>query len=491
MSYESGVYPIDPVGEDQARLQLRPSISRGFGSDFLNLRLSVERGDRRRDISRCPEMGLRMACSNLGFLCRRTRIFVLAAILLIPSVPAWAGTSRSERMTFQRSIADKRAELHQKYKKIPRKKTKYVIVHTSEAGLGSTLNSVLKGKRVRGGRTGGGHTHYVIARNGRTYRILDKRYIADHAGTSMWKGETNISKVSLAIELVGYHYTSVTKQQYRSIGILIDILSDAYGLNDRAVLTHSQIAYGKPNRWVRTYHRGRKKCAKNFDRGKAGLGPTWPYDPDVRAGRLNADPKLAAIFYAHRKDAALLIGSNTITPSNPAWSIAGEDYDDHATLYRLPNGRLIPGNEIENRIGWNRLPEKTVVLLNQSETPLAAANQGPVKTISDGLTAWALAGPAYHHGTTFYFFPEGVLKSGQQINDWDDLPSNTMVIIGYLPPQRVTAKKPPVRIAGNRYDYSETLYYFPDGRLIAGDQIKDFSCLPRGTQLFLPSREPI
>ncbi len=246
-------------------------------------------------------MGLRMVFPRLGFLCRTTFVSVLAAISLTLWVPAWAGYSRSERTAFQRSIVDKRAELHRQYKKILRKKTKYIIVHTSEAGLTSTLNSVLKGKCVRRGRTIGGHAHYVIARNGRTYRTLDKRHIADHAGTSMWKGETNISKVSLAIELVGYHRTSVTRQQYRSIGILIDILSDEYGLNDRAVLTHSQIAYGKPNRWVRTHHRGRKQCAKNFDRGKAGLGRTWTYDPDVRAGRLTADPKLVTLFYAPGK----------------------------------------------------------------------------------------------------------------------------------------------------------------------------------------------
>jgi len=201
-----------------------------------------------------------MAFLSLGFRCRTTLIAFLVALFVIPSVPGLAGHTRSERRTFQRSIVDKRSELNRCFKKSPRKKTKYIIVHTSEAGLRSTLNSVSRGKRVRKSRTCGGHAHYVIARNGRTYRILGKRYVADHAGTSMWKGETDISKVSLAIELVGYHYTSVTKQQYRSIGILIDILCGVYGLNDRAVLTHSQIAYGKPNRWVRAYHRGRKRC---------------------------------------------------------------------------------------------------------------------------------------------------------------------------------------------------------------------------------------
>ncbi len=473
----------DLLGEDLALVLCCEKLKMLGGQ-----KLQEKKEDRQTPLT--PIKRLRKAFPRLGFLCRTWLNLLPAAIFLIPSAPGWAGHTRSEGVAFQRSIVDKRSELNRRYKKIPRKKTKYIIVHTSEAELKSTVNSVLKGKRVRKGRTDGGHAHYVIARNGRTYRILDKRYIADHAGTSMWKGETNLSKVSLAVELVGYHYTPVTKQQYRSIGILIEILSDVYGLNDQAVLTHSQIAYGKPNRWVRASHRGRKKCAKNFDRTKAGLGPTWPYDPDVRAGRLKADRQLAAVFYAPGKEEALLIGSNTITPSNSAWSIAGEDYDDPATLYRLPNGRVIRGDEIESRIGWNRLPEKTVVLLNQAEIPLADAGQGPIKIISDGLTAWDLAGPAYRHANTFYFFPEGTVKSGRQINDWDDLPANARVIMGYQPPCRVTAEKPPVRIAGHRYDHSDTLYYFTDGRLIAGDQIKDFNRLPIGVHVFLPSREP-
>ncbi|NIP23136.1 MAG: N-acetylmuramoyl-L-alanine amidase, partial [Phycisphaerae bacterium] len=97
------------------------------------------------------------------------------------------------------------------------------------------------------------------------------------AGISMWDGETDISKVSIGIELVGYHYTPITEDQYRAVGLLIDILQDVYELDDKAVLTHSQVAYGPPNRWHRKNHRGRKRCAKNFIRAKAGLGPTWSH----------------------------------------------------------------------------------------------------------------------------------------------------------------------------------------------------------------------
>ncbi|MBC8247476.1 MAG: N-acetylmuramoyl-L-alanine amidase, partial [Deltaproteobacteria bacterium] len=228
------------------------------------------------------------------------------------SEEAQAAFSRADRIAFQRSIRDRRYKLHRRYKKVRREQTKYIIVHTSEAGLRSTLNVISTGKIFRrGGRTYGGHAHYVIARNGRTYRTLDKNYRADHAGLSMWNGETDISDVSIGIELVGYHYTPITKKQYWSLGILIDILKDVYHLDDRAVLTHSQVAYGKPNRWVKRNHRGRKKCAKNFERRKADLVQAWSYDPDVRAWRLKADRKLNAIYYRRRVAVTSRIGSNT------------------------------------------------------------------------------------------------------------------------------------------------------------------------------------
>ena len=250
----------------------------------------------------------------------------LAFLLNLPSLSA--ADTRADRQSFQRSIVDFRSRLNPDFKKVKRKKTRYIIVHTSELGLKLTQRVVLKGKRFRNGRsTNGGHAHYVIARNGRTYRILDKKYEADHAGLSMWNGETDISKISIGIELVGHHHASISESQYRSVGILIDILQGVYGMNDRAVLTHSQVAYGKPNRWFRKNQRGRKRCAKNFIRAKAEVGPTWTYDPDVRSGRLLPDPQLSQIFYGRREYYAKIDDTNIIVRSNTAWSIAREDYD--------------------------------------------------------------------------------------------------------------------------------------------------------------------
>jgi len=323
--------------------------------------------------------------------------------------------SRSELGRFQKSIIDHRAKLNRRFRKIPRKKTEYIIVHTSEGGLDSALRVISKGKVGRGRRlTPGGHAHYVIARNGKTYRTLDKKYVADHAGESMWNGVTDISKISLSIELVGYHSEEITQKQYRSLELLLDQLQKIYGLKDRQVLTHSQVAYGEPNRWIREDHRGRKSCARNLDRAKAGLGATWAFDPDVRSGRLAADADLADIYYRRE-----------------------------------------------------------------------AVDDGPVKTLGSGLTAWTLAGADYKEQTTIYIFPDGKIKTGRQISDWDDLPAETRLIVGYRGPYRIARDNPPIRIAGTRYDDQDTVYLFPDSSLRTGDSIGNFRSLPKGVSIFI------
>ena len=419
------------------------------------------------------------------------RIIIVAFIcitFLLNAPSSSTAVTQSERHNYQNSIVDYRSRLNPRFKKVKRKKTKYIIVHTSELGLNTTLRVVSKGKRFRNGRrTYGGHTHYVIARNGRTYRILDKKYVADHAGRSMWNGETNLSKMSIGIELVGYHYAPISEKQYRSVGLLIDALQGIYNLDDREVLTHSQVAYGRPNRWFTKNHRGRKRCAKNFIRAKADLGSTWIDDPDVRAGRLMADAQLYDVFYRRNKIDPQPDEANSISKRNTAWVIAGEDYDSMTTIYKLPNGRLYTGDQIAEKIGWNRIPAKTVVLLNQESSVELLKDDGPVKTISDGITAWSLAGKSYNHKTTIYFLPSGRIKSGSIIDDWDDLPARTRLIIGYKGPYKLHKDQTAFRVAGFRYKDHKTIYYLPSRKLLSGNKIKDFSQLQSGTLVFLPA----
>ena len=421
-------------------------------------------------------------------ICRSLFHFFIALLffvsfLCLPS--SSTAYKKADYGNFQRSIVDYRSRLSPKFKKVKRRQTKYIIVHTSELGLKETLRVVSRGKQLRSGqRTDGGHIHYVIARNGRTYRILDKKYRADHAGISMWDGETDISNVSIGIELVGYHYAPITDHQYRSVGLLIDILQDAYGLDDQAVLTHSQVAYGSPNRWHKKKHRGRKRCAKNFIHARAGVGLIWTDDPDVRAGRLAADVQLSKIFYDERELYAE--EGNIITKSNTAWRIAGEDFDSSTTVYKFPDGRIYTGDQISDSPGWDKIPSKTMVLLNQETSFDELKSESLIKTITDGLTAWSFAGKEYNRETTIYFLPSGEIKLGSAISDWDDLPTSTKLIIGYRGPYRLHQNRTAYRIAGLKYKDQKTIYFLPPKKLLAGNEIENFNHLPSGTLIFLP-----
>ncbi len=394
---------------------------------------------------------------------------------------------------FQANIIDHRNRVNPAFKKVPRKQTRYIIVHTSELGLSATLRVVARGKRLAGGRgTPGGHANYVIARNGDTYRILDKQFRADHAGLSMWDGRQDISSVSIGIELVGYHNAPLTDAQYRAAALLIKILQKVYGLDDQAVLTHSQIAFGRPNPWFSKDHRGRKRCAKNFDRSRAGLGPTVGHDPDVRAGRLLPDPYLAELFYSPGPAVAARVAAtgpvpNLISRERTAWAIAGEEYDHPTTVYVLPGGRRLTGDQIADAVGWHLVPVHTRVLLNQElQAAEAAAPEYPVKIITDRMTAWSHAGPAYAFDSTFYFLPSGAVRPGSRIADWDDLPLNTRLIVGYQGPFVINTENTAYRIAGQKYKKPTTVYHLPPGEVKTGDEIPDFATLPKGSALYLP-----
>ena len=435
-------------------------------------------------MDRCVYMMDRRVQYNKKFV-----VIIFICVFFFFNLPSLsAALTLTERYNFQRSIVDLSSRLNPRYKRVHRKKTKFIIVHTSELGLKTTLRVVSKGKHLRNGRrTNGGHAHYVIARNGRTYRILNKKYVADHAGRSMWNGQRDISQISIGIELVGYHYAPISEKQYRSASMLIDILQDVYDLNDRSVLTHSQVAYGLPNRWFKKVHRGRKRCAKNFIRTKAGLGSSWPYDPDVRAGRLMADAQLSDVFYGQHNTDPQPEEANVISKRNTAWAIAGEDYDSSTTVYKFPNGRQYTGDQIADEVGWNSVPAKTVVLLNHESSFELLKDENLIKTITNGITAWSLAGKLYNNDMTIYFLPSGQIMPGSMINDWDDLPAKTRLIIGYKGPYKLSKDRTAFRIAGFKYKDQKTIYYLPSKKLLSGNEIRDFSQLPIGTYIFLPA----
>ncbi|MBN2383394.1 N-acetylmuramoyl-L-alanine amidase [bacterium] len=400
--------------------------------------------------------------------------FVLIWMVIQPVTASQAGLK----------MIDYRSKINRHFSKEKRSKTDFIIVHTSEASLESTLKTVSQGKMLGKRRlSSGGHAHYVIAREGTVYRILDKKYRAHHAGLSRWNGIENLNECSIGIELVAYHTGSITDAQYQSLKELLQIVQRVYSVPDRNVLTHCQVAYGRPNKWFQQNHRGRKRCAMNFERSRVGLKDRWTYDPDVRAGTLAEDPVLASVLYSVQPRIAFDVHNTVISKENTAWTIAGGDYDSYSTIYRLPDGRLIRGDQIENTIGWNRLPPGTEVKLDQAlET--ATASPGPVFLLSGDVTAWSVAGPKYKDASTYYVFPNGHYLSGDRIEDWDDLPDGTQMIVDFEAPQEISLQNTPYSLVGRDYKSARVVYLIPGKLLQSGDTISNFTELPQGTLLF-------
>jgi len=411
------------------------------------------------------------------------------------------------------NIVDYRKYLNKKFKKKKRKSTKYIIIHTSEAGKISTLRTLSDGKRVgRKKRTKGGHANYAVLRNGRIYRILSRKYKANHAGLSMWNGLKNLSYHSIGIELVGYHYGKITFEQYRSLTPLIKELQNIYKIPDKNILTHSQVSFGKPNLWFKNNHRGRKRCALNFNRARAGLVGRWTYDPDVRSKRLTSDYQTKKVFYseyntnmvkispnrtekilktAKIEEAVkqeLVTSSNIISAENTAWNIAGEDYNDSETIYILPDGKRVRGDFAGSKIGWSNIPSGTKVILHQPKTIKDSDN--PVKIISGDFTAWSYAGKEYKNRSTFYILPNGKIKNGTRIKDWDSLPSGVKMIVNYIGPYPLgsTKGKTAWGIAGKYFNKKETVYVIPGIGVVTGDKMRSFNNLPKYSKLFLKRR---
>ena len=374
-------------------------------------------------------------------------------------------------------VVDYQNHLPRSFKKRLRKSTRFIVLHSTESGLRSALRTLSRR----------GHSNYLVARNGTIYRILDKKYRSHHAGLSMWNGLRDISSHSIGIELVGYHNDPFTAAQYESLKWLIEVMQRVYKIPDHHVLEHYRVAYGRPNRWVKRPHRGRKKDPGvfNFSRAMAGLDSKDPrnsilYDPDVRAGRLIPDPDIdiARVRLVDRgkyDQAVAQLSEHVITKNNSAWRIARGEYNAATTVYRFPKGTVMRGDEIRN---WDRMPVGTKIYLNRDRTEDVQAVTATVPVIVRGTTAFDIAGPAYRRSDTYYIFPKGTVKHGRQVRRWSRIPPGTRVLVRYNAPVALnSAGRQAVRRA-------DTVFLVPRSKVLVAASVPDVSRLDSGTLVF-------
>jgi len=362
-----------------------------------------------------------------------------------------------------------------------RRRTYYIILHTTEGPSKGSLNK-LKAR---------GETHYFVDTDGVVHRVVDKRRIALHCGRSMWDRLKNLDQYTVGVEVVGYHNKDITPAQYRALKELVLQLQRIYRIPDQRVLTHSMVAYGAPNRWHRRSHRGRKRCGMLFAldsvRKKIGLSKRATYDPDVKAGRLSvADPYLAKVLYGSRKQQESAVtrycgtGANVISASRSAWDIARDKYNSADTVYVLPGGKKVRGNQVKN---WKKMPAGTKILLGKSQ------RDNPSETFKeigkDGNTATEIAGDEFNKATTIYFMPGKKAKMGDQLKETEfkRLPKGTKMLVGYTAGGYITAKRSAFDICGKRWNFPSTYYLFPNGKLKSGSQV-DENSIPKDSLIF-------
>lgn len=142
------------------------------------------------------------------------------------------------------------------------------------------------------------------------------------------------------------------------------------------------------------------------------------------------------------------------------------------------------GDQIKD---WAHIPVNTRVIV-QEEGP--EQFEGFLEVGKDGDTAEEVAGTASTSSTTIYFFPDGFIRTGAELKRrrsyqklLNDPPEGTMVLIGYVYGGRVKGKRPPTSIAGVKWNYPSTYYRYPDGRILNGDNINDKE-IPANTLVF-------
>ena len=128
------------------------------------------------------------------------------------------------------------------------------------------------------------------------------------------------------------------------------------------------------------------------------------------------------------------------------------------------------------------------MILNEGED--AQPFEGFLEIGKDGSTAEEIAGTSSTRSTTIYFFPDGYIRTGAELNNsrstrklLSNTPEKTKILLGYVYGGYVKNRRPPSSIAGVKWNYPSTYYRYPDGSIVSGDDINDKD-VPAGTLVF-------
>ena len=113
----------------------------------------------------------------------------------------------------------------------------YVILHFTAT---NGLNEVLQEFTTTGGREAS--SHYVVAKDGTVYHMLNDLLRSHHAGVSKWGNTTDLNSSSIGIEIVNNGKENYTDAQINSLLILLTRLKNQYNIPDANFIGHADIA---------------------------------------------------------------------------------------------------------------------------------------------------------------------------------------------------------------------------------------------------------
>lgn len=112
-----------------------------------------------------------------------------------------------------------------------------VVLHATAGGLSGTLATF---ENPESGRS----AHYVVARNGKLFQMVEEKDLAHHAGASSYQDRRDFNRFSIGIEMVNLNdgIDPWTADQFEVVVDLVSYLVEKYQIERQWVVTHADIS---------------------------------------------------------------------------------------------------------------------------------------------------------------------------------------------------------------------------------------------------------
>ena len=112
-----------------------------------------------------------------------------------------------------------------------------VVLHATAGSLAGTLAWFEN-------PNSGVSAHYVVAKNGKVFQMVEERRKAHHAGASEFQGREDFNRFSVGIEIVNLNdgLDPYPPDQFEAMVNLVDYLVEKYNIQRQWIVTHADIS---------------------------------------------------------------------------------------------------------------------------------------------------------------------------------------------------------------------------------------------------------